>query len=488
MEAEKIRFSLDTLFAHEEQQVPVESAIPLPPGRTVGNVLSCAPVLEIREARVKEGAVTLTGRLAVHLVLETGERVLYAFDAAAEFSHSMEVTGARESMEPRVFAQLLKCVCHREEDGLRLSALVDLHLWLLCQQEWEAVSAIRGAVGLESLQGTMPTRRRSLLGARAVQIQEETGVPQGTQILESRGTVRVDSWSQAPEGVTVNGTLLSTLLLLTPQGQLEQQQLTTPFTQAVKLEGVKGEGLYVTGELTGYTARVDGEALLLRGDVSLSVYGVNTGSLNLLLDAYDREGSFSCRRCQGEGLLFAGNVSGERTGEGTLSVPNHLPEAEQVLYSLALPALLTWQKGPGGFEVEGVAFVTTVYRCESGLLHSFTGEVPLAFTLPGEGDLLLPGLCLGQSTVTGRGRTLMGRVTVTLQAEAYEHLSLTFTDDLLPGTPVPHSPGILLYAPDKGQTPFDLGKRFGVLQSRLRELNADLPSAFNGTERVIIIE
>ncbi|MBQ6892532.1 MAG: DUF3794 domain-containing protein [Clostridia bacterium] len=485
---EKVSFNVDTLYARLEEQVPIESAIPLPQGRTVGSVLSVTPQLQLREARVSDAGVRLSGQLQLHLVAETGERVLYCFDAAAEFTHLIPVNGAAESMQPRIFGQLLKCACHREDDGLRLSAVLDLKVWLLQSREVGAVSAIRGAVGLESREAAVLTRRRSLLGAKAVQIRDELGVEAGTNVLESKGTVRILSSRPTAEGVALEGELFSALVLLDPEGRLKEMTVRTPFSDIVRLEGAPGEGANLAGELTGLTARVDGEALFLNGDVSVSAYGSAESRTRILSDAYDEGGTFLCHREEAMGLMYLGPVVKEDTAEGPLAVPNHMPEVQQVLYSRALPAILRLEPRPEGTLLEGVALVTTVYRCDSGLLHSFTGEIPFSLTLPGPGSLVLPLSAAAFSAVTGRGRLLQGRVDLIFAGERYEENRIPYTDDLLSGAGTQQSRGILIYAPDAGETLFDLGKRFGIPQRRLRELNGEVTESFSGAERILIIK
>ena len=488
MDVEKVSFNVDTLYARLEEQVPIESAIPLPQGRTAGSVLSVTPQLQLREARLSDAGVRLSGQLQLHLVAETGERVLYCFDAAAEFTHLIPVNGAAESMQPRIFGQLLKCACHREDDGLRLSAVLDLKVWLLQSREVGAVSAIRGAVGLESREAAVLTRRRSLLGAKAVQIRDELGVEAGTNVLESKGTVRILSSRPTAEGVALEGELFSALVLLDPEGRLKEMTVRTPFSDTVRLEGAPGEGANLAGELTGLIARVDGEALFLNGDVSVSAYGSAESRTRILSDAYDEGGTFLCHREEAMGLMYLGPVVKEDTAEGPLAVPNHMPEVQQVLYSRALPAILRLEPRPEGTLLEGVALVTTVYRCDSGLLHSFTGEIPFSLTLPGPGSLVLPLSAAAFSAVTGRGRLLQGRVDLIFAGERYEENRIPYTDDLLSGAGTQQSRGILIYAPDAGETLFDLGKRFGIPQRRLRELNGEVTEPFSGAERILIIK
>ena len=488
MDVEKVSFNVDTLYMQLEEQVPIESAIPLPQGRTAGSVLSVTPELQIREVRVGETGVRLSGQLQLHLIAETGERVLFSFDAAAEFTHLISARITEDGLQPRIYGQLLKCACHREDDGLRLSAVLDLKVWLLLPREVGAVSAIRGAVGLESREETIVTRRRSLQGAKAIQVRDELGVEAGTNVLESKGTVRILSSRQTGEGMALEGELYASLVLLDPEGRLREMPVRTPFTDTVKLEGQTSQGAALNAELNGLSARTDGEALFLSGDVSVSAYGGAESRMRILYDAYDEGGTFLCHREEKTGLMYLGPVLKEETVEGPLAVPNHMPEVQQVLYSRALPAVTGLEPTEGGTLLEGVVLVTTVYRCDSGLLHSFTGEVPFSLTLPGQGGLVLPLSAAAFSTVTGRGRALQGRVELLFSGEQYAENPIGYTDDLLAGPGTQPGRGILIYAPDPDENLFTVGKRFGIPQRRLRELNGELSEPFCGKERILIIK
>ena len=488
MDVEKVSFNVDTLYMQLEEQVPIESAIPLPQGRTAGSVLSVTPELQIREVRVGETGVRLSGQLQLHLIAETGERVLFSFDAAAEFTHLISARITEDGLQPRIYGQLLKCACHREDDGLRLSAVLDLKVWLLLPRAVGAVSAIRGAVGLESREETIVTRRRSLQGAKAIQVRDELGVEAGTNVLESKGTVRILSSRQTGDGMALEGELYSSLVLLDPEGRLREMPVRTPFTDTVKLEGQNGQGAALNAELNGLSARTDGEALFLSGDVSVSAYGGAESRMRILYDAYDEGGTFLCHREEKTGLMYLGPVLKEETVEGPLAVPNHMPDVQQVLYSRALPAITGLEPTEGGTLLEGVVLVTTVYRCDSGLLHSFTGEVPFSLTLPGQGGLVLPLSAAAFSTVTGRGRVLQGRVELLFSGEQYAENPIGYTDDLLAGPGTQPGRGILIYAPDPDENLFTVGKRFGIPQRRLQELNGELSEPFCGKERILIIK
>ena len=277
-------------------------------------------------------------------------------------------------------------------------------------------------------------------------------------------------------------------MLLDPEGRLKEMTVRTPFTDTVKLEGPASGGVALNAELTSLTARTDGEALFLNGDVSLSAYGGVESRMRVLSDAYDEGGTFLCHREEAAGLMYLGPVVKEDSVEGPLTVPNHMPEVQQVLFSRALPALTSLTPGENGTTLDGVVLVTTVYRCDSGLLHSFTGEVPFSLALPGPGALTLPLSAAAFSSVTGRGRVLQGRVELLFWGEQYAENRIGYTDDLLAGPGTQPGRGILIYAPDPQENLFTVGKRFGIPQRRLRELNGDLSEPFSGAERILIIK
>ena len=101
---------------------------------------------------------------------------------------------------------------------------------------------------------------------------------------------------------------------------------------------------------------------------------------------------------------------------------------------------------------------------------------------------MLPLSAAAFSTVTGRGRVLQGRIDLLFWGEQYAERKIGYTDDLLAGPGTQQSQGILIYAPDPDETLFTVGKRFGIPQSRLLELNGDLFEPFSGAERILIIK
>ena len=66
MDVEKVSFNVDTLCMRLEEQVPIESAIPLPQGRTAGSVLSVTPQLQLREVRLGDTGVRISGQFPRH--------------------------------------------------------------------------------------------------------------------------------------------------------------------------------------------------------------------------------------------------------------------------------------------------------------------------------------------------------------------------------------------------------------------------------------
>lgn len=488
MDVEKTTLTLEKCMARLEEQVPVESAVPLPEGRTLGAVLLVTPRLTVEKAVPNDKGVTVSGALKLHIVAETEDRVLYSFDAAASYEHTLLCRDLSEKEQIRFFGELLQCACRREDDGLRLSALLCLRAWAFREESLEAVSTLSGAKGLESRSAYVEQCRRTLLGAKALKVREEEAIAPGTAVLSSSGFARIRRSAPATEGVLVEGELLLSLSILTPEGLIKQKRLTLPFTDSVKVDGPVPPSPLIFVELLQLKCRAREEALETEGELSLSVYSAVKSETELLLDAYDQEGSFECRLAEASYLQYVSPVSTEKTFDAPIRVPNHLPEAQEILTAGALGAVTALEKTEDGFEVGGIVHVTTVYRCESGLLHSFTVETPFSLTVPCEGELLLPETLDALCTVTGRGRELKAQLQLLFTGECYRESGFTYTQDLYEGKGTVSGKGVLLYFTDPEETLFSVGKRFGVPLNQLKELNPAVQEPFSGGEKILILK
>lgn len=466
------------------EETPIESAVPVPADKTLGAVLCVCPRLQVEETAVLEGRVKVTGILSLHVVAEDEERRLYCFDAAADFTHTLKGDGLSTGMQGQVCAGLLSCELRQENGGLRLYALLGVTAVITQSMGVEVISSLSGGRGVEQKTRQVTEEKKLLLGAKSLRLREESGVEEGTSLLGYSACLTPMQGEAVGGSVAVEGTLCWELLLLLPNGRLAKQTLRQPFAETVPVQGAGEQSSFVRGEITGLQAMIRGEALLMEADISLSIYGQRQETLTLLEDAYDEEGTFSCEKKEMECLCYEGSFAQEVPVTGNLSIPAHMPECEEVLYSCALPTL----KEMAGDRVTGSLFVTTVYRCPQGLLHSFTVEKTYEGTLPLSGTCMVGEARVLELAVRGTGRTLTLDARVLVEGESYGQQRISYTSELRSEEPTPGYKGLLLYYTEGEESFFTLGKQFRVSLKELRELNPGLQEPMEKGTQVLLLK
>lgn len=466
------------------EETPIESAVPVPADKTLGAVLCVCPQLQVEETAVLEGRVKVSGTLALHIVAEDEERRLFCFDAAADFTHTLKGEGLTANMQGQVTAGLLSCDLRQENGGLRLYALLGVTAIITESLSVETISYLSGGRGVEQKTTQVTEEKKLLLGAKSLRLREENGVEEGTTLLGYTACLTPLQGELVGSSVGVEGTLCWELLLLSPNGKLTKKTLRQPFTETVSVQGAGEQSVFARGEVTGLQAVIRGEALLTEADVSLSIYGHRQETLTLLEDAYDETGSFACEKSEMECLTYAGSFAVEVPLGSSLSIPAHMPESEEVLFSCALPAL----KQTEGDRAAGSLFVTTVYRCPQGLLHSFTSEIPFETALPVQGACMVAEARVLELTVRGTGRTLTLDARVLLEGECFNQQTIQYTSGLRLQEPAPGYKGLLLYFTEGGESFFSLGKQFHVSVGELQELNPGLQEPMEKGTQVLLLK
>lgn len=484
MDTIKNMMNCDKCIQVLREETPIESAVPVPADKTLGAVLCVCPRLQVEETSVLEGRVKVNGTLALHVVAEDEERRLYCFDAAADFTHTLKGEGLTAGMQSQITAGLLSCELRQEDGGLRLYALLGVTALITQSVIVEAVSSLSGGRGVEQRTRQVTGEKKLLLGAKSLRLREEEGVEEGTTLLGYTACLSPLQGETVGGSAAVEGMLCWELLLLPPNGRLMKKTLRQPFTETVAVQGAEEKAPFVRGEIAGLQAMIRGEALLMEADVSLSIYGQRQETLILLEDAYDETGSFSCEKSQTECLCYKGSFAQELPVTGSLPIQNHMPECEEVLFSCSLPALKKAESG----KAEGTLFVTTVYRCPQGLLHSFTREIPIESTLPIEGTCTTAEARVMELNVRGSGRTLNLDARVLIEGECYSQQAIVYTSGLKPQEPTPDYKGLMLYFTEGGESFFSLGKQFHISLRDLQALNPGLKEPMEKGTQVLLLK
>ena len=473
MEIRKSTLTTEALFREVSAQVQMESAIPLPQGKTLDRVLSYESEATVREVSCRDGAVVVTGTMTVKPFVESAERIPYAFEASAAFSHTIRLDGATPEMNARVRAEIPACTLKNEDGGLRMQATVSLTATVIESRQIPCITDLDGARGLERQTAAITLRRRTLLGAKSTHISEPIPAPRGSSVLKAGAVPLVTGLMRDSDGMRVEGELRVSTLYLAQDGGVLREDRTLPFADLIPCES--GENASASVTLTQLSVVIEEEgAATVDASLSIGVYGCVSDTQRILLDAYDDSGSFLCSTKDASALNYEAVWSQTVQMNEALAVPAHMKDA----YLPICVSMRTAITGVGTEEnrgrIEGVLAATVVYRDDNGMKQSFTQELPLSFETEAKGDVLIPRIRVLETSLSGGGRTVGLTFTMAVEAEWYRQISFRYVPELLPAPAREPDSGMLVWFADPDESLFSVGKRFSIPIERVRACNPDL--------------
>ncbi len=486
MEIRKTTLLTETLFGETVAEAQMESAIPLPQGKTLERVLSAEAEAKVDEIGCRDGAVVVTGTMTLKPTVESAERLPYAFEAAAQFSHTVRMEGVTPEMNARVSAEIPACSVRREDGGLRMQATVQLRTAVFETVQIPCITGLDDARDAETQTASVTVKKRTLLGAHSLRMSEEVAAPQGMTVIGATGTPVVNGLVKGTEGMLPQGELHLSVLYGAPDGGIRREQYAIPFSDVISCE--PGENAFAAATLTSLSVAIDGDGTAaVEAALSIGVYGCVSETQRILTDAYDAAGDFSCEIRRANALNYEGAWNQTVQMSETIPVPSHMKDAYLPLYAALRPAVTSATVRDGRGSIEGVLAVTVVYRDDDGMKQSFTHELPLSFETEARGTLPIVRFRAFDANLSGGGRTVSLSVSVAVEAEWYRAIAFDHVPELSAGAPRETDAGMLVWFADPDETLFSIGKRFGVPTARVRACNPTLSEPIKAGTPVLLI-
>ena len=486
MEIRKKTLMTETLFGETTAQAQMESAIPLPQGKTLERVLSAESEATVDEISCRDGAIVVTGTMTLRPTVESTERLPYAFEAAAEFSHTIRMEGVTPEMTARVSAEIPACSVKREDGGLRMQATVQLRAAVFQPEQIDCITGLDDAKDAETLTASVTLKKRTLLGAHSLRMNEEIDAPRGMTVIKATATPLVNGLVKGTEGMLPQGELKLCVLYGAADGGIRREQYSLPFSDVIACE--PGENAFATATLTSLSVTVEEEgAATVDAAMSIGVYGCTSETLRILTDAYDAASDFSCGVRHARALNYEGAWSQNVQMTENIPVPSHMKDAYLPLYAALRPAVTRAAVENGKGMIEGVLAATVVYRDDDGMKQSFTYELPLSFETEAKGTLPVVRIRAFDASLSGGGRTVALTMTVSVETECYRAFTFDHVPELGPGVPCETDCGMLVWFADPDETVFSIGKRFGVPTERVKSCNPTLSEPIREGTPVLLI-
>jgi hypothetical protein len=486
MEIRKTTLLTETLFGETVAEAQMESAIPLPQGKTLERVLSAECEAALREIACRDGAVVVTGTMTLRPTVESNDRIPYAFEAAAEFTHTIRMDGITPEMTARVTPEIPACSLRREDGGLRMQATVQLRTVVFRPEQIACITGLEDAPEAEIRTSGVTLKRRTLLGAHSLRLSETIDAPRGMTVIRASGTPLVNGLVKGADGMIPQGELKLCVLFGAADGGIRKEQYSIPFSDVIGCE--PGENAFASASLSSLSVTVEEEgAATVDAALSIGVYGSSSDTQRILTDAYDAARSFSCETTHAQALNYEAAWNQTVQLNESVPVPAHMKDAYLPLYAALRPAVTRVSVENGKGVIEGVLSVTIVYRDDDGIKQSFTHELPMLFETDAKGTLLIPRIKAYDAKLSGGGRSVSLSVTVSIDAEWYREIGFDCVPELGPGTPPETDAGMLVWFADPDETLFSIGKRFGVPTARVKACNPTLSEPIREGTPVILI-
>ena len=490
MDVQTSLLGLDTRLGSVVSQELIASEIPLPDGRDAASVLSAYARVFIEEAECLNDTIRASGRLELACACQTMSGEAYGFTAQSTFTHTLSLEGVRPGMHAHVGAQVLECSAAPDALRLKLTAVLELSAFVSAPVTTPFITGLSGARDVEKRLASLDVRRRVRLAEATLRLREEADANGVLRVLLYHGAAQVTHLHfSGASNCEAEGKVLITTFVETESGETQTMLITLPFTCSFDAQyapttwaSCSIESLSVVAADVSFGV-VDAEAVL-----RLSLFGIETTTCDVLLDAYDTSGSFSVKTEWIDRLCCSGAVQQAFSIQENVLIPQHLPDAMRAVYATAMPAVTGLFEADGMLGADVMLLTCVVYRCDEGRLHSFCEDIPVQvrFDVPFSPDAQVDVRALSV-LASGSGRALTVSYTLEGAAVLYATQPAALATELAEcAEPCPYS-GILIYCADAGETLWDVGKRFHVPLGTLSVWNPELCEPLAEGQAVVLM-
>ncbi|MBE5802000.1 MAG: DUF3794 domain-containing protein [Clostridiales bacterium] len=495
--------SLTRYLGESLRQAVVEGEVALPGGlREETVILSAEAMAVIEKTAVQTGRVDVDGKVIFHVLYTQGDPThISSLEAAADFSQTVEMPGARPGMNAPVSLMPEHVEASAQGGRLKLMAILRLFTRLFSDDPISVVSGLRAQDGLMQKTEVLKTSRTVASGVQDVLVRDEcelSDVLQITDTLYATAAANVQEVMGGEERATISGSieLEVTHLSAMPSRPLVITRHSIPFEETLSLIGENGDQLTADAivkdvAVLSQEGQEEGQRTL-RAEVLLSLSAQTTQSRDvcLLLDAYTTQGDLLKPATQPTRRVLAQRqVHTAESGKLTLLLDGQ-PPARTPLTATLRPIITDLSKTGGKLNVEGMMEVCLLYMTDdTAVPQSYRTEEP--FRMSFACDLSCPEAMVLQPT----GIEVAGVTSDRVEVKYILHLccyDVTLGQEPLVSDlsrePAPEEEqGLLLYFSQPGESLWDIAKRYRVSCDSLRRMNPSLEGdAVPDGQRVIL--
>ena len=445
----------------------------------VGRVLSIG-ASATASGRTTESGLSCDGSVTLSVVYADPDGGIHGFESTAAFSNEAACpdlpAGAPVTVDP-VVSELRHTVTN---GTINVRIELSLRYTVLPQCSAAVLSGIEGA-GVVELLKRPAALCHTVRADDELTLTEDIHLPQSAaEILSTSAFCRISGVSVSGANASVNGILCAEVLFAGPDGIPAQAAFSLPFEAEAELpEGA--ESACARCRVISAEAVLTGEDTAeLTAVAELWVIAAVKEETELTADAYSSAEKLDCAFLT---LALRRDVWADcrATARIELPLPAGMPEAETVHYVRLRPVACGVECADGSVRLSATLHASALYTCAAGLLHSFETtvfcdaqcECPAAKTgMRAEAQLNAELL-----NASGMPGGIAARLNLTASVTGYLLTEETVLTDAQPAGSRGGSYGPVVYFPTEGESPWEIGRRFGVPQAELLKENPGIEKA-----------
>ena len=484
--------NMEQLIGSNQTQAVVEGEITLPGGlREEAKVLHAGGMVVLKNAESMADRVNIDGKVVFHVLYTQGDpNKILSIEAAADFSHTVDLPGALPKMLNRTEAAVEHTEATCYNGRMALKAILQLSTRLLSPAPVSVVTGLQDVEGLELQAQTLPVQRTVAQGTGDSFLREELELADALQVqdtLFATAQAGITELSGGQGRANVNGNVQLEVYHTSdmPNRPLVITRHSIPFEQAVDLSGPAGDLL--SGEVSVSDVAVvsqdagDGSRIL-RCEIQLKtgVWSDVRESVTILDDAYTTDGNDLALDVKRVTFRNGDNrCRAAESGKLMLMLPEGSPASRTVLAGFVTPVLTGKEQVGGRLNVEGILEITLLYMTDdspAAVTLSMEEPFQMTFALKTEAEDFL--------SLTASDINLSGITSDRVEMKYILHVNVNgisastqqIVSDAEQTPALKASGGIALYYVQPGEGLWDIAQHYRIKREQLLSLNPALAS------------
>jgi hypothetical protein len=412
-----------------------------------------------------------------------------------EFNHALDIKGAKPGMELWVDASVdpaeFTLVNSRK---LNIRSRVGLSARLSGMNEIEIATGIDDSNNIELCGCMLSLYNPRIDEVRDIIIRERLEVPAGKpaicEILKSSANPRLTELTLATDKAIIKGELKICTLYCGDEITLPQvMEHTIPFDEVLEIagltEGMNGEVDFCLKDLIFEICQdSDGDKRILSCEFTIEteIRAYETLECAAIEDAYGLKQTVQLKRETYSIEKMLGSITTQITANESVGVPDYLPEISCLCDCTAVPVIENVSINDNSVTVTGYMTCNILYLADDEELpvSGFAHILPFShcFDMPG---ITPDAVCDTKAEVEHIGctinneKSLQLRAIISLNMKAVKPESIELVSDISfdNAEPLPSLPSATIYYVQKGDTLWNVSKKYRIPQERIIAENGD---------------